>query len=65
MSQLEESKIKLDQEGERLQFQLIQAKQDGIKDFHELLKEKTRVKDELVSKIDKFSKRENIIIKVL
>ena len=49
----------------RLQFQLNQAEEEKIKDFQELLKAKTKTKKDILRKIDRFSKQENIIIKVL
>lgn len=62
---LEAQQIKLEQENEGLSFKLDQAKGDQMKDFQELLRQKYGTKAGIKKKIEKYSKQESIIIKVL
>ena len=62
---LEAQQIKFEQENERLQFKLDQAKGDQMKDFQKLLQQKYGTKSNIKKKIEKYSKQESIIIKVL
>lgn len=62
---LEDSKIKLEQENERLKFQKDQADTELCQNTMELLKAKTETKNGILKKIDKYAKQEAIILKVL
>ena len=62
---LEAQQIKYEQENERLQFKLDQANGDQMQDFQKLLQQKYGTKSNIKKKIEKYSKQESIIIKVL
>ena len=62
---LNEQKIKLEQEQERLQFQKKMAQAELCQEVPKLLLEKTNTMQDIKSKIEKYAKQESIIIKVL
>lgn len=60
-----EKKIRLEQENDRLKFQLELANIEKHSNVLQLIKEKTEIKKGIQSKIEKYSKQEQIILKVL
>ena len=65
IKELNESKIRLEQEQERLIFQKKMAESELVSKVPELLLAKTNTKKDITAKIDKYAKQESIIIKVL
>lgn len=60
-----EKKIHLEQENDRLKFQKELANIEQKNDVLELIKNKTDIKKGIQAKIEKYSKQEQIILKVL
>lgn len=62
---LQEERIKLEQEFERISFQKDQCKTDKLNDYQKLLKAKVSTQHDIKKKIEKYAKQETIITKVL